>query len=151
MKGYLTYCYCKQNLEKFEKLDEKTDPNFQEGTYSECHNDIRERIQLGDYLFLRTNWRQEPYIIGYYEISEKHEGEFGKILIAKNRVCIDFNLYIDQELLAFLRPGLKIELKPEEMSWAQYVNYTLGHRKYIILNEEKTNSLLSKIKQNGWV
>jgi len=150
MRGYLTYCYCRQDSEKFEKLEEKTDPNFKEGTYTECHNDIRKRIQPGDFLFLRTNWKDTPYIIGYYEISEKRDGEFGKILVAKNRICIDFNLQIDKELLAFLKPGLKIEMKPEKMSWAQYVNNTLGFRKYIILNEEKTKGLLNRIKQNGW-
>lgn len=148
MKGYLTYCYCKQDSARFEKLDEKVDPDFQKGTYSICHHDIRERIQIGDFLFLRTNWRDTPYIIGYYEISKKCDGRFGPVLVAKNRICINFNLEINPELLEFLRPGKSS--KPKNISWAQYVNYALGHRKYIVLEEGKTKSLATLIKQSSW-
>lgn len=148
MKGYLTYCYCKQNSEKFERLDEKIDPNFKEGKYSVCHRDIRERIQVGDFLFLRTNWRNCPYLVGYYEISEKYKGKFGPVLLAKNRICVDFNLPIDAEILHYLRPELKIDnYESKRISWAQYVNYALGHRKYIVLGEEKTQNLAMLIKQ----
>ncbi|MGB9708150.1 MAG: hypothetical protein ACPLXC_02375 [Candidatus Pacearchaeota archaeon] len=150
MKGYLTYCYCKQDSEKFEKLDEKVDPNFKEGSYKVCHREIRNRIQVGDFLFLRTNWRNEPYIIGYYEISEKRDSETGKILIAKNRLCIDFNLEIDRELLNILRPELNIDLKSETVSWVKYVNNSLGCRGYLFLNEEKTKTLVKMIHSNSW-
>ncbi len=160
MEGYLTYCYCDQDSEKFERgwvkdegnLWQKTDPNFQERTYSECHLKLREKIQIGDYLFFRTNWRRAPYIIGYFLIGDKKKQEEfeGPRLIAKERLCIDFNFQIDAELLTFLSPRLKMAPKPEKMSWAQYVNNTLGCRKDIVLNEEKTKNLLKIIHCNVW-
>lgn len=107
MKGYLAYCYCRQDSEKFEKLDGKTYPTFRKDTYSVCHREIREKIQVKYSLFLRTNWRGCPYIVGYYEINEKNSN-LGPILVAKNRLGIAFNLPIDAEILGYLKLGLKI-------------------------------------------
>lgn len=159
MLSAITFCFSDPSSEIFKRgiiretksgIERKAYLNFEKGTYSVCHQTPREKIESGGTLFFRTTCRDDFYIIDYFEISEKRDGEFGKILVAKNRVCIDFNLHINHELLVFLRPGLKIDLLPAKRSWVQYVNYTLGYKKHIVLNEEKTKSLLSRIKQNGW-
>lgn len=159
MEGYLTYCYCDQDSEKFErewvksegKLWQKTDPNFQEGTYSECHQRLREKIQTGDYLFFRTNWRSVPYIIGYFLIGNKEkQDEFeGPQLIAKDRLCIDFNLHLNKELVEMINPEAR-NLYKNVRSWAEGVNFALGFRQYKKLNEEKTKNLLKLIHRNAW-
>jgi len=99
MNGYITVCYSDQNQEIFKrgvmrirngvKTEEiiqrplrkddiegenyyiKTDPNFDQWTYSICHKSLRKVLSPKDILFFRTLWRGNQYFIGYFTISHK--------------------------------------------------------------------------------
>ena len=140
----ITFCFADQDSETFKRaivketkcgLERKADPDFEEGTYSVCHQKLREKMEAGGTLFFRTTWRDEPYIIGYFDIAERKEGEYGPVLIAKKRVCINYRLPVSFLILDKLAPNSLYFKHLLYKTMPQVVNYAPG-RQYKILEEE---------------
>ena len=70
----------------------KDDPNFEKGTYSRCHRALRKTLRIGDVLFFRTLWRDTPYLIGYFEITQKTGDEENPLCVTDvtHSKCVDF-------------------------------------------------------------
>lgn len=151
----ITFCFSDQNSNKFKRgiiqktkcgLERKVDPDFEKGTYSVCHQKLREKMEVGGTLFFRTTWHDEPYIIGYFDIGEKVKGEYGPILIAKKKVCVDYDLSISIMTLEKIAPGFPHFSYILHKTMPQIVNYALG-RQYKVLNEEQAIYLKTLIER----
>jgi hypothetical protein len=160
MTGRIVYCYSDQRISIFRQgiIDNqrKTDPNFSNGTYSVCQLKLRKVIEPEDVLFFRTAWKDKPYIIGYFIIGNKKLGEYGPVLIAKERICINYNLPITEEIIRFLRPDLngkinktlKLRLSggiERNATSLENANFCLGCRSFLNLPEKQTEGLIKII------
>jgi len=121
----------------------KPDPNFKDATYDVCHPEIRERINVGEFLFFRTLWRESPYFFGYFHIGEKIDGEKGPILKADMWGRFPYTMPISEETVLNLNPKAK---DSHARSFNEWVNYNLGYRRYLELDEQRTDYLLNVMK-----
>ena len=79
----------------------KPDPDFKKGTYTRCHKALRKTLHIGDVLFFRTLWRDAPYLIGYFEITDKTEDSENPLCVTDvtHSKCVDFLIPITKGMV----------------------------------------------------
>ncbi len=174
-RGFITYCFSDWEADSFKRAPMKIrdgersevpqhgsleglvegedyylkpDPDFDELTYGICHRKLREKIQPGDYLFFRTNHRDQQFIIGYFRVADKVEGDRGPVLIAdpERSRCIDFDFKLSEDnwdVVETLNPRAKGRYDSER---ADSRNMMALGRNYLILDQEKTDYLLGLLQ-----
>lgn len=128
----------------------KTDPDFENFSYSRCHKKLRQQIKCGDLLFFRTLWRGKHYFIGYFLIKEKRGNPENPICLAdKNQSLLlpNFIVPITPAVVKKLNPKA-VFLKSRNLNLQ--INEWLG-RNYLKLDQKKTaylkNFLERKLKR----
>ncbi len=178
MTGYVTVCYSNQSEEVFkrapmrirngvrtnelikrkirknEKENEdyyiKTDPNFDNYTYSTCHRSLRKVLLPGDILFFRTLWRGKEYFIGYFDIVYKSTYKDDNKCYALPQTSLlipGYRYVITPSLVQRLNPNANLSRSVNEN---RFISYYLA-RSYLKLTLENTRFLkseLDKFKQS---
>jgi hypothetical protein len=118
--------------EEIEGVDwyRKQDPDFIKGTYSRCHRALRKTLRVGDLLFFRTLWRNNPYLIGYFKITEKKGDLENPVCVTDvtQSKCVDFLIPISPGMV--LMANEKVELGKRHFN--KLVNEFMG-RSYLEL------------------
>lgn len=172
MTGYITVCYSDQTQDKFKRgvmrirdgkrTDEilkrelreyelenrdyyiKSDPNFDNWTYSVCHKSLRKALLPKDVLFFRTLWRGKQYFIGYFEISLKTGDENNPVCYAdsgKSFLIDGYRFVIKPEVVELLNENANYVKTPNKKRFiCQYLS-----RYFLRLDEERTAFLKSEI------
>lgn len=108
----------------------KPDPDFKKGTYTRCHRALRKALRPGDILFFRTLWHGSPYLVGYFEIVEKHGDINDPVCVTSvtRSKCVDFLIPITKGMVTIANPKAKFGNRHFNM----VVNENLG-RSYMEL------------------
>ena len=123
----------------------KPDPDFENGLYGVCHHDIRERIAEDEYLFFRTLWRGNSYLLGYFRVGSKIETPNGPLLVARDISLKNYEVPITEDIVKEVNPSANGEAKACR-SFNEWINYNMGYRSYLKLDEEKTSFLRSLLE-----
>jgi|GEM_PF-6640090 len=89
----------------------KADPDFEKGTYSRCHKVLRKTLRIGDVLFFRTLWQDSPYLIGYFEITNKMGDGENPLCVTDvtHSKCVDFLIPIGPGMVLMANSKAKLE------------------------------------------